>query len=170
MSYRFKKLDTQQKLNKACRLEGGEAAVREEFCIARANYIDQKLGRDKRLHSPLLTLLTTADHVAKTSMKLRGADYDIIPEAVFKQFVGKTFAQSQVTPITVDRPCGGQVIGVSRYATSWNPPPGCFRVQFEEATEILKQSRLADSHTAIMTDEALEPSEKTSECEVESQY
>ena len=47
-SYRFKKFDTQQKLNKACRLEGGEAAVREEFCIARANYIGQKLGHDKR--------------------------------------------------------------------------------------------------------------------------
>ena len=93
-------------------------------------------------------------------MKLRGADYNIIPEAVFKQFVGKTFAQSQVTPITVDRPCGGQVIGVLRYATSWNPPPGCFRVQLEAATEILKHSRLADSQTAIMTDEASEPSDR----------
>ena len=109
---------------------------------------------DKRLHTSLLALPSTTDQVVKSSMKLRGADYDIIPETVFKQYVGKTNAQAQVTPITVDRPCGGQVAGILRYATAWNPPPGCFRVQFEEVTEILKHTRLADSRTAIMTDAA----------------
>ena len=66
-------------------------------------------------------------------MSLRGPDYDLIPEAVFKAKTGKSFAMAGCTPLSVARPGGGAAIkGVLIYATAWNPPVGCFRVSYAE--------------------------------------
>jgi hypothetical protein len=85
--------------------------------------------------------------------QVRGPDYDIVPEAVFKTKTSKTFAQANLQPICINQVGGGKIIGVLVYATAYNPPLGCWRVSYEEAMMVCKSTHLADSEDLVLTGE-----------------
>jgi len=109
-------------------------------------------GSDDKRHN-ILDIAPRASSRKSTSVNLavRGADVDLIPEEVFARMTGgKSFKQSKVTLVNI----GGKE-GILVYATSWNPPPGCWRIAYSEILSVVQDLNLADSDTAIFSQEVL---------------
>jgi hypothetical protein len=121
------KCSTWKLLSQACMRHGGDPEIRQEFLTAREKqvYLKKQHGSDDKRHNILdIAPRTSSRKSTSVNLAVRGADVDLIPEEVFARMTGgKSFKQTKVTPVNI----GGKE-GILVYATSWNPPPGCWRV------------------------------------------
>ena len=110
---------------------------------------------ETRSHAPLLSAVpaTTVEQTSSSAIKLRGCDYDLIPEDVFRKATGNTFQLAGVSPLTIVRVAGPPLVGVLMYASNWNPPQNCYRVSHEEAMAVTKTTHVANSADCILDDE-----------------
>ena len=59
---------------------------------------------------------------------------DLIPDSVLQARFNMTSAQlGKGRSVTIVRAEGTPITGVLVYAKDWNPPPGCFRLNYAEA-------------------------------------
>jgi hypothetical protein len=131
---------------------GGDPEVREGFVEARQKQVAQRKlhGSDKR-HNILDIPRTSASKSTSVNLAVRGAEVDLIPEESFLRFSGgKSFKQCKLTPVNI----GGKE-GILVYASSWNPPPGCWRIAYSEMLSVVQELHLADSNSAVLTHEVL---------------
>ena len=130
--------------------------TRNKFLLAREKHIDSKknLGRKDKTHTAIADVVPdVVQQQATAGLTLRGSDYDIIPETIFKSKTKKTFQEAGLNPVKFARVGFPPFEGILRYATHFNVPEGCFRVSYSEAMTAIRTTELASSESSIFDGE-----------------